>query len=105
MFQIIERFGKTVIPLFSNKGNYGKKIKLVENEETIDDDTEVAEELKHFFKTVVASLDIHGNQYTVENVKNISDPVDKAIKPFEFHPSILLIKNRIGKTISQNLFF
>ena len=39
-----------------------------------------------------------------KNVENISDPVDKAIKKIEFHPSILLIKNRIGKYISQNLF-
>ena len=28
----------------------------------------------------MASLDIHGNPYSVENVKNMSDPVDKAIK-------------------------
>ena len=39
-----------------------------------------------------------------KTVENISDPVDKAIKKIEFHPSILLIKNRIGKYISQNLF-
>ena len=32
------KFWKTVKPLFSNKGNYGNKIKLVENEEIIDDD-------------------------------------------------------------------
>ena len=34
----------------------------------------------------------------------MSDPVEKAIKKFEFHPSILLIKNKIGKNVSQNLF-
>ena len=51
----------------------------------------------------MASLDIHGNPYTVENVKNMSDPVDKAIKKkIEFHPNILLIKSRTGKNISQN---
>ena len=92
------KFGKTVKPLFSNKGNYGNKIKLIENEEIID------AELNNFFKTAVVSLDIHGNPYTVENVENRSDPVEKAIKKFEFHPSILLIKNRIGKNVSQNLF-
>ena len=42
--------------------------------------------------------------YTVENFENMSDPVEKAIKKFEFHPSILLIKNRIGENVSQNLF-
>ena len=51
----------------------------------------------------MASLDIHGNQYTVGNVKNISGPVDKAIKKIEFHSSISLTKNRIAKNISKNL--
>ena len=45
------KFWKTVKLLFSSKGSYGNKIKLVENEEIIDDDTKVAEELKNFFKT------------------------------------------------------
>ena len=76
---------------FSNKGNYGNKIKLVENEEIIDDDTKVAEELNDFFKTAVASLDIHGNPYTVENIENMSDPIEKAMKKFQFHPKFLEI--------------
>ena len=33
----------------------------------------------------------------------MSDPAEKVIKKFEFHPSILFIKNRIGKNFSQNL--
>ena len=40
----------------------------------------------------------------MENVENMSDPVEKAIKKFEFYPSILLIKNRMEKSVSQNLF-
>ena len=52
---------------------------------------------------MVASLDIQGTQYTAESIENISDPVDEAIKKVEFHPSILLIRKRIDKTISQNL--
>ena len=62
------------------------------------------EELNNFFKIATASLDIHGNPYTVENVENMSDPVEKAIKKFDFHLSILLIKYEIGKNVSQNLF-
>ena len=60
------------------------------------------EELNNFFKIATASLDIHGNPYTVENVENMSDPVEKAIK--KFHPSTLLIKNKIGQNVSQNFF-
>ena len=95
------KFWKTVKPLFSNKGNYGNEINFVENEEIIYDNAKVAEEQNKFFKTAVASLDIHGNPYTVENVENMSDPVEKAIKKFEFHPSIFLIKNKVVKI---NLF-
>ena len=98
------KFWKTVKLLFSSKGTEGNKMKLAENEGIIDDDAKVAEELNNFFKTAVASLDIHGNPYTVENVEYMSDPVEKAIRKFKFHPSILLIKNKIGKNVSQNLF-
>ena len=59
--------------------------KIAENEEIIDGDTKVAEDLNIFLKIV----DIRGNHYTVENVENISDPFDKAIKESEFHPLIL----------------
>ena len=55
------KFWKTINPLFSFKGNCGNKIKLVENEEIIDDETKAAEELNNVFKTAVASLDITGN--------------------------------------------
>ena len=54
--------------------------------------------------TFYTVLYTNGNPYTVENVEYISDPVDNAIKKFEFHPLILLIKNRIDKNISQNYF-
>ena len=91
-------------PLFSNKGNFGNKIKLVESREIIDEDADIAEELNNFFKNTVASLNIHENKHIVENIENINDLVDKAIKNFEFHPSILLIKNKIGEKVSPNLF-
>ena len=98
-------FWKNVKPLFSNKGNYGSKIKLVEKEEIIDDDIKIAEELNNFFKNAVASLNIQENQLTLTNVGQDSDPIDRAIKKFAFHPSILLIKNKIGKTVSADSFY
>ena len=92
------KFGKTVKPLFSNKGNYGNKIKLIENEEIID------AELNNFFKTAVASLDIHGNPYTVENVENMSDPVEKAIKNSNFIQVFCLSKIKLAKTFLKIYF-
>ena len=34
----------------------------------------------------------------------MSESVEKAIKKIEFHPSIFLIKIKIGKNVFQNLF-
>ena len=65
---------------------------------------DIAEELNNFFKNAIASLNIHENKYIVENIENINDPVDKAIQKFEFHPSILRIKNKIREKVSPNLF-
>ena len=45
-------------------------------------------------------LNIPENQYIVADVESISDTVEKAIKKVKFHPSILLIKNKIGEQIS-----
>ena len=66
---------------------------------------------------MLASVDIHRNLYTVANVEYMSDAVEKAMKMFENfvyqkkhfayqwkNLSILLIKNRIGKNISQHVF-
>ena len=50
--------------LFSSKGSYGNKIKLVENEEIIDDDTKVAEELNNFFKTDFCPLKTDFRMFT-----------------------------------------
>ena len=62
---------KIVRPLFSNKGNFGNKIKLVETGEIIDEDADIAEELNNFLRNAVASLNIHENKYIVENIENI----------------------------------
>ena len=99
-----QKFQKIIKPLFSNKGNYGNKIKLVENEEIIDDDTNVPEKLNSFFKTALASLDIPANPYTVENVGNMSDPVQKAIKNSNFIQAFCLSKIEPTKTFFKIYF-
>ena len=43
-------FWKTIKPFFSDKGNYGANIKLVEEEEVLQNDSEIAEKLNEFFK-------------------------------------------------------
>ena len=82
---------------FFDKGNYGDNIKLVEEEEVLQNDSEIAEKLNEFFKNAVSTLGITENSFIIhEEYKNISDPVQRVIVKFESHPSTSLIKNKIA---------
>ena len=88
-------FWKRVKPFFSNKGSFGNKIKLVENDELLQDHKNSAEEMNNFFKNAVLTLDIKENSYiTNHNIPYITDAIEKAIAKYKFHPSILLIKEK-----------
>ena len=88
-------FWKTVKLFFSDKGNYGANIKLVD-EEVLQNDSEIAEKSNEFFKNAVSTLGITENYFVInEEYKNVSDPVQRATVKFESHPSISLIKNKI----------
>ena len=68
----------------------------------IQNDQEIANKLNTFFKDTVSNLNINENPYIINQVSDDSlDPVEKYINKYKFHPSILLIKNRIK---FQNLF-
>ena len=89
-------------PFFSNKGNLGPNIKLVEKNELIQNDQEIANELNTFFQDTVSNLHVNENPYIINQVSDDSlDPAEKCINKYKFHPSILLIKNWIK---IQNLF-
>ena len=65
---------------FSNKGNLGPNIKLVEKNELIQNDQEIANELNTFFKDTVSNLKINENPYIINQVwDDILDPVEKYI--------------------------
>ena len=71
-----KQFWKTVKPFFSDKGNYGANIKVVEEEEVLQDDSEIAEKLNKFFKNTFSTLGITESSFVInEEYKNISDPV------------------------------
>ena len=89
-------FWKTIKPFFSNKGNYGSQIKLVEKDEVLQDDDLIAKKLNKCFKNVVSTLNIKENRFiTNRSSDDISDPIDKAIDKYKFHPSILLIRKHL----------
>ena len=89
-------------PFFWKKGNIGPSIKLVEKSGLLQNDQKIADELNTFFKSTVSNLEINENPYNINQVSDDTlDPVEKCINKYQFHPSILLIKNRIKV---QNLF-
>ena len=97
-----KKFFDTVKPLFSK--SVGKqKITLVENNDIITEDKEIAEKFNDYFITTVSSLAITENKALLTDFSAISDPVERAVKKFENHPSILDIKKNVS--ISSSFAF
>ena len=86
---------KTIKSFFSNKGDSGLNIQLVEGSNLLQDYRKIAGELNTFFKTAVSNFNINENTYIINHdSENLSDPVNKAICK-KFHPSILLTKSKL----------
>ena len=96
-----KQFWKTMKPFFSEKNNKGKKITLIEGEEIISNNVDVAETMNEFFSNVVSKLDIMGYQTETSTIdpaesSNIGpDKILHAINKFKDHPSIIKIKEKI----------
>ena len=92
-----KKFWNTVKPLLSSGGSGIKKITLVENNEIISDDKEIAETFGNFFVETVSKLDINENNAILNNTKHLCDPdpVKKALNKFNDHPSILEIRKNV----------
>ena len=81
---------------FSDKGNYGDNIKLVEEEVVLQNDSKIAEKLNELFKNAVSTSGITENSFIInEKFENISNSDQHAIVKFESHPIISLIKKII----------
>ena len=81
-------FWEVIKAFFTNKSTFGRNIELIEKEEILKDDTEIAEELNLFFSNAVKSLNIAENTYITNRVSdNLKDPVTRAIEKFKTHPS------------------
>ena len=83
---------------YKKQKNYSSRLYKKERE----NDQEIANELKTFFKDTVSNSEIKEIPYIINQVlDDILDRVEKCINKHQFHPSILFIKNRIK---IQNLF-
>ena len=101
-----KKFWKTVKPFFSEKSQSQNKIVLTEGERIISDDFEVAETMNELFVTVTDSLGINENFIDENPTDGVTDPVEKAVKKFSNHPSILKIKSHyqnVGPFVFQKV--
>ena len=71
-----KKFWKTVKPLFSKNTGGSQKITLVDGEEIISNDDEIAKTFNDFFIDSVKSLNINGNTAVLTDVGGLTDPVD-----------------------------
>ena len=55
-----------------------------------------AQTFNDFFIDAVSSLAIEENRAVLDQIDDISDPVEKAIKKFAHHPSIIDIKKNVA---------
>ena len=89
------------VPLLSSKGKSSQKITLVENDEILADDAQIADKFSKYFIETVSSLGIEDNKSLLNNVDDLDDPVQKAIHKFKDHPSICEIKKNVSV---ENIF-
>ena len=89
------KFWKTVKPLFSEKHFSNNKITLLEGEEIISEDQEIAEIFNAYFANIVVNLDIEGFVTSDYSYDPELDYVANIIVKFKNHPSILTIKERV----------
>ena len=94
-----------VKPLFSEKLTVNENITLVDNNNIISSDIEIAEKLNTFFSNVVKELNIKVKDDLLCDASNLNDPVERAIQKYKNHPSIQTIKETFDndKIFSFNL--
>ena len=88
------KFWKKVKPFISDKHNTHSKITLIENENIIDNTTELCEMFANFFANIVPNLKIE--EWKSKNNLNTTEVVDfteKSIERYKNHPSIQAIQN------------
>ena len=88
-------FWKVLKPSLSDKSCFKEQINLVEKEENLKTDLDIAEVLNTFFGNIVKNLEI--NQYSNFDpvINNVKDPTLRVILKYKDHPSILTIQNNL----------
>ena len=93
-----KKFWDVMKPKFTGKSKLKSKITLIEKDEIISDEKQVAEILNNNFVDAVPNLGIKKSY--VENVHemqigNLEDKIDAVLDQYRDHPSIVMIKSKV----------
>ena len=91
-----KKFWSTIKPLFSNKCASKNKITLIENDQLLSDNKDVAETSNDFFTNVVQNLGIPENEDLLTDTHRTSDLLFQAIFKYQKHPSIEAIQYAVS---------
>ena len=98
-----KEFWKTMRPFFSDKNTVFSQISIEKNNRIISDDFDLSEEFSTSSEDAVRSLNVKPDEYYLSDIKNLSNPVQIAIRKFENHPSVQAIKENIS--VNQDFIF
>ena len=91
-----KKFWKAVKPLFSEKIMSSESITIIENDTICTNDSNISQIFSNFFSNVVTNLNIVTKHDVINDNVSDPDPINRAIKKYDNHPSILKIKEVYG---------
>ena len=92
-----KKFWQIVKPLFSNKVKGKTTIKLVENDEMIDDEIQIANLFNEYFVNIVKKLGLFTKEQSAISTENSLGEVEIAIAKYGNHPSIIAITEKMER--------
>ena len=100
IFEDSKKFWQSVKPLFSDKENIkNRNIMIIENGTVISEKKDIAEKLNNYFIEAVENLEIEHFSSEVVEPDDVDqeneDLIDKIIRKYKSHPSILKIKENV----------
>ena len=95
-----KKFYKVLQPHFTGKSKVKSKITLIEKNEIVSEDQEVAEILNNNFVDAVSNLGIEKSCYVEETTNlrsnaGIEEKIDAILDEYKSHPSIVMINNKV----------
>ena len=97
------KFWQNVKPLFSNKVKAKTTMKLIENDETIDNEIKIAKVFNEYFVNTVKNLGILTEKESATFTEDNLSEVEIALNKYKNHPSINAITKRM-KNLSNFTF-